>query len=595
MRPHLLCILAALSAVVPSAFGASIRFPIGDPSNGSPYTTTQKFQDVSFIYKGKTYSGHLGEDWNVSYQDVFPMAAGTVVLSKDLQDDWGNVIVIAHPSLVPGRTIYSLYGHLKTRLVGEGKEISDLAEPIGVSGKKGTGPHLHFEIKDYGNNPVTAGPGYTQQLSRDVDSLIFGSVTYFRPTAFINGQLSSPPSSCSPPGSNGTLLSRLGGQAVYDIDRNITWPANANLAASNAFGVTGINADGSMTWPTAQSWIAAMNAANYLGYNNWRLPTVLQPDPACSLQNGPGSYGYNCTGSEMGHLFYYELGGLAQNSITTTHNANYNLFQNIRTTSTGYFYWSGTEYAWNTTDAWGFRFSYGDQYANRKDSEYNYAWPVRIGDVTDTDCPSSACTASVDNLLTPSAYDNIGTLTSQYGQSFVAQDTSFIGASVYIGDPTRPGIEGVSSLVGPADLVLYQYTSATQVVEVARQRVVGIGQEVSGEHRFLFDAPVPTVVGTKYFFGIAASDPYGIGMTNLSSSTYSGGREVVLLSDGTLREAADPGRDFSFRVYSTCAPATVPQCSDGIDNDADGKIDLVDPGCSSAQDNTERSFGFGEL
>ena len=65
--------------------------------------------------------------------------------------------------------------------------------------------------------------------------------------------------------------------AVYDDVLDITWLANANLAASNTFGVAGINGSGRMTWDTAQSWISAMNSDGsngYLGVNSWRQPTV---------------------------------------------------------------------------------------------------------------------------------------------------------------------------------------------------------------------------------------------------------------------------------------------------------------------------------
>ena len=50
---------------------------------------------------------------------------------------------------------------------------------------------------------------------------------------------------------------------VYDDARNLTWQRNANLAASNAFGVTGggIASYGGMTWPTAYAWVLAMNKA----------------------------------------------------------------------------------------------------------------------------------------------------------------------------------------------------------------------------------------------------------------------------------------------------------------------------------------------
>ena len=95
------------------------------------------------------------------------------------------------------------------------------------------------------------------------------------------------------------LQPRLGGAAVYDTDLNITWLANANLAKSNTFGTPGVGADGSISWTAAQNWIASMNAAKYLGFSTWRLPTTPMSDSSC---NG----GFGCTGSEMGRLFYLE-------------------------------------------------------------------------------------------------------------------------------------------------------------------------------------------------------------------------------------------------------------------------------------------------
>ena len=65
-----------------------------------------------------------------------------------------------------------------------------------------------------------------------------------------------------------------GNGMIYDDVLNITWQQNANLAASNTFGISGINTDGRMSWTTALDWVAAMNAANYLGYHDWRLPKL---------------------------------------------------------------------------------------------------------------------------------------------------------------------------------------------------------------------------------------------------------------------------------------------------------------------------------
>src|SRR5678815_5583167 len=102
------------------------------------------------------------------------------------------------------------------------------------------------------------------------------------------------------------LQERLNGAAVYDTDLNVTWLTNANLPQSNTFNILAIAPSGAMSWNTAQSYIVAMNAANYLGFSTWRLPTTRQPDPNCTTQDLANhiSYGLACIGSEMGHLFY---------------------------------------------------------------------------------------------------------------------------------------------------------------------------------------------------------------------------------------------------------------------------------------------------
>jgi Protein of unknown function (DUF1566) len=81
--------------------------------------------------------------------------------------------------------------------------------------------------------------------------------------------------------SNAALVSRLSGQAYYDTNLNITWLTNANLA-------------GATDWNAAQSWIAGLNSANYLGYNDWRLPTV-GPVNGTSFNYGPGGTFYDGT------------------------------------------------------------------------------------------------------------------------------------------------------------------------------------------------------------------------------------------------------------------------------------------------------------
>lgn len=173
---------------------------------------------------------------------------------------------------------------------------------------------------------------------------------------------------------NATLINN--GAMIYDTDLNINWLADANLAASNTFGVSGIYANGAMNWYTAQNWIGAMNTANYLGYHDWRLPATLQPDASCGYNYGY-SFGYNCTGSEMGHLFYNELGGTAGNPILASSDPDLALFQNVQYFS----YWSGTGFAPPDTGyAWFFSTYYGAQYGYGK-GNLLFAWAVRPGQV----------------------------------------------------------------------------------------------------------------------------------------------------------------------------------------------------------------------
>ena len=169
----------------------------------------------------------------------------------------------------------------------------------------------------------------------------------------------------------GELLSRLGGQAVYDTDLKHTWIADANLSVTMDFGVSGISSTGFMDWHTAMDWVTAMNSANYLGFSDWRLPGTPQPDSSCSLQVNPGSgfplqgQRFDCVGSDMGHL--YNVEGVTY----LTEGPFSNVQKGI--------YWSLTEYAPDTAGAWRFNFNNGFQdHVGKLFS--SHAWALRLGD-----------------------------------------------------------------------------------------------------------------------------------------------------------------------------------------------------------------------
>ena len=202
------------------------------------------------------------------------------------------------------------------------------------------------------------------------------------------------------------LINR-GNGLVYDSDLNITWLQNANLAATKTFGVSGILSSGQMGWSTAQAWIAAMNAAHYLGYSNWRLPQARpvngsyynysfsyngSTDEAYNVCAANSAYPYS-TASELAHLFYDELGNKGFYNVSGTAQGGYG------TTNAGPFInlsnlpWPGAPTAyvifWSTPqvdigDAMSFRFDDGMQYVYDTAHAF-YVWPVLPGDPANPD------------------------------------------------------------------------------------------------------------------------------------------------------------------------------------------------------------------
>ena len=94
---------------------------------------------------------------------------------------------------------------------------------------------------------------------------------------------------------------------VDDPALGVTWLADADLAATDTFNVSGISCDGSMEFATARKWVRAMNHADYLGHSDWTLPITPTPstDAGCSgyNKNGGGHFGINCTKSPLASLY----------------------------------------------------------------------------------------------------------------------------------------------------------------------------------------------------------------------------------------------------------------------------------------------------
>ena len=185
-----------------------------------------------------------------------------------------------------------------------------------------------------------------------------------------------------------------GNGLIYDTAQNITWTQDANLlatmeandpnlvneiiAASNGViydtpnvfdnGTYTLSAadfagGGTVDWWGAQAFIGYLNSINYDGSSQWALPNT----PAAVAVQG---LSYNTTGSDLGELFYNELGGVAGASIQT------NVFNNVQS----YIYWSDTETMSNPLNSLTFDASNGLQNLGNKVGLY-FAWAVSPGNV----------------------------------------------------------------------------------------------------------------------------------------------------------------------------------------------------------------------
>lgn len=152
----------------------------------------------------------------------------------------------------------------------------------------------------------------------------------------------------SPPGIHAGSILSPDGLTVYDTANNITWLANGNFAATDRFGLplcagSGsqpcVNASGSMNYASAAAWVSAMNAANYLGHHDWQLPATPAVDPGCT-KTGPNgdSFGYGCTASAFGALYYEMLKLEAPNTAVPIPANTVGPFSNLQP----YLYWSQT-------------------------------------------------------------------------------------------------------------------------------------------------------------------------------------------------------------------------------------------------------------
>lgn len=196
-----------------------------------------------------------------------------------------------------------------------------------------------------------------------------------------------------------TLINRgtdtLGNRLIYDDDLDITW-----YDYTKSYD----------TWQNQVNWADALTVDfGSTIYDDWRLPSTVD-GPYSWGYDGTTTAGYAITSSELGHLYYMELGnraycdpggtcgvGYINNRDGTTEFCDGTghcvyvpgytpsglgltftyPFQNIQANV----YWSGTEYSADPDYAWALDFFAGGQLTGYKNSYGFSAMAVHPGDV----------------------------------------------------------------------------------------------------------------------------------------------------------------------------------------------------------------------
>ena len=136
--------------------------------------------------------------------------------------------------------------------------------------------------------------------------------------------------------------------AITDNLTGLAWAPNGNLMPTRDphWQKEVKTFDGAVTWQQALDYVAKLNAENYLGHNDWRLPN------------------------------FVEIGSLVNKAQSDT--AAWLNSQGFTNVQAGDFYWSSTSYTNDTVKAWAADMTYGNMRYLKKPNS-NFVWPVRGG------------------------------------------------------------------------------------------------------------------------------------------------------------------------------------------------------------------------
>ena len=159
-----------------------------------------------------------------------------------------------------------------------------------------------------------------------------------------------------------------GGGFIYDDVLNITWTQDANINGEAGWA-------NQVTWADDLSIVDSRPGAGGVTYNDWRLPSVDVNDDD-TIVDCSSATELVCRDNEYGYLFH-------QYGITRFEPG---IFTNFSPEN----YWSGTEFAPDTRDAWQFDFDSSGLAHNNPKHFGGIVFAVRSGDVAPVPIPAAA-------------------------------------------------------------------------------------------------------------------------------------------------------------------------------------------------------------
>ncbi len=344
-----------------------------------------------------------------------------------------------------------------------------------------------------------------------------------------------------------------GDGTITDMSTNLMWLKDAS--------------NGQADWAGAQAWASNLTFA---GHTDWRLPSGINSSDGQVCNSQPA--GANCTETEFGSLYF----GYGVLNLYTS-----GVFENVAWAS----YWTSTEFPPDTSRAMAQDFNDGGQNPFAKTFQLNL-WAVR-----DTGTTAGDLIDNGDGTVT----DTVQCLTWTKDANLPC--TQNYGASNWQGACWFYSVASAEEWAENLDYAGHQDWRLTREIFLDQSELDNLFYDVLGNPA----GGPPSNTGP--FINVLQQTPFTYYDSGLNRVTVQREHNRYWLTQAPINPVREPSFDIKDQTYrnhfmfdgvTNSAWAVrdscdiIPKaCADGADNDGDGLIDMLDPGCATADDNDE--------